>query len=316
MATNPVEKTEQIDHDALFKRLLKTFFIEFLELFLPNVAAYVEPASVEFLDKELFADILGKEKSESDIVAKVKFRGSSIFFLLLCEPMSYAHSDFPARLLLYLALLYKEYGLMVYPIVVYSYDEPVRAEPDHLEFEFPDKTVLAFNYEVIQLNRLNWKDFVNTMNPVASALMSKMRIAPEDRVRVKAACMRTMLELDLDMEKMALVTGFVHTYLRLNPTEKREFKRVTAELGLPLKEKTMVLSNDWIEEGEERGTLNEAVRLTLRQLTRKIGSISETLEGQIRRLSLENIEKLSDALLDFSLPGDLDNWLKENANFE
>lgn len=306
------EKNEQIDHDALFKRLLKTFFLEFLELFLPNVAAYVEPATIEFLDKELFADILGKEKSESDIVAKVKFRGRPVFFLLLCEPMSYAQTDFPARLLLYLALLYKEYGLIVYPIVVYSYDEPARAEPDHLEFEFPDKTVLAFNYEVIQLNRLSWKDFVNTLNPVASALMSKMRIAPEDRVRVKAACMRTMLTLDLDTEKMALITGFVHAYLMLNTAEDREFKKVVAEFDPPLKEKTMVLSNPWIEEG----SLNEAQRLTLRQLTRKIGDMSETLEGQIRRMPIENIEDLSEALLDFSQPVDLENWLKENAKIE
>lgn len=31
-----------IDHDRLFKELLTTFFVEFLELFLPEVVTYVE----------------------------------------------------------------------------------------------------------------------------------------------------------------------------------------------------------------------------------------------------------------------------------
>jgi hypothetical protein len=40
-----------IDHDRLFKELLSTFFIEFIELFFPNVMTYLEPDSVTFLDK-------------------------------------------------------------------------------------------------------------------------------------------------------------------------------------------------------------------------------------------------------------------------
>jgi hypothetical protein len=32
------------DHDRLFKEVLTTFFLDFLELFLPKVAAFVEPA--------------------------------------------------------------------------------------------------------------------------------------------------------------------------------------------------------------------------------------------------------------------------------
>ena len=45
-----------IDHDRLFKELLTTFFVEFIELFLPDVAAYLEGDSIEFLDKEVFTE--------------------------------------------------------------------------------------------------------------------------------------------------------------------------------------------------------------------------------------------------------------------
>ena len=41
------------DHDSLFKRLLTAFLGEFLELFLPDVLAYIDLSKVTFLDKEL-----------------------------------------------------------------------------------------------------------------------------------------------------------------------------------------------------------------------------------------------------------------------
>lgn len=46
-----------MDHDRLFKELLSTFFVEFVQLFLPDVHAYLDPASVAFLDKEVFTDV-------------------------------------------------------------------------------------------------------------------------------------------------------------------------------------------------------------------------------------------------------------------
>ncbi len=38
-----------IDHDRLFKELISTFFIEFLELFLSQVTSQINYDSVEFL---------------------------------------------------------------------------------------------------------------------------------------------------------------------------------------------------------------------------------------------------------------------------
>lgn len=41
------------DHDRLFKELLSTFFLEFLDLFRPEVGKYIERGSIVFLDKEV-----------------------------------------------------------------------------------------------------------------------------------------------------------------------------------------------------------------------------------------------------------------------
>jgi predicted transposase YdaD len=51
------------DHDRLFKELLSTFFMEFLELFIPELARTIEPDSIRFLQQEYFADLTsGEEK--------------------------------------------------------------------------------------------------------------------------------------------------------------------------------------------------------------------------------------------------------------
>jgi hypothetical protein len=51
-----------IDRDRLFKELLSTFFSEFIELFLPDVAEYIERDSISFLNQEIFTNITSGER--------------------------------------------------------------------------------------------------------------------------------------------------------------------------------------------------------------------------------------------------------------
>jgi hypothetical protein len=59
-----------IDHDRLFKELITTFFWEFI----PEMAAYLEPDSITFLDKELFTDIKSlRSNSKFKIISILHF---------------------------------------------------------------------------------------------------------------------------------------------------------------------------------------------------------------------------------------------------
>jgi len=53
--------------------------------------------------------------------------------------------------------------------------------------------------------------------------------------------------------------------------------------------------------------------LTLRQLNRRCGPLSETTTAQIQALPVEQLESLADALLDFQGPADLAAWLATNT---
>jgi predicted transposase YdaD len=64
------------------------------------------------------------------------------------------------------------------------------------------------------------------------------------------------------------------------------------------------------QRGEQRGRTEEARSLILRQLTRRIGQVSPTMRSQVESLSLERLESLGEALLDFSSAADLEQWLR------
>jgi hypothetical protein len=51
--------------------------------------------------------------------------------------------------------------------------------------------------------------------------------------------------------------------------------------------------------------------LILQLLNRRLGEISSTLSQQIQELSLEQLETLGEALLDFTSLTDLTTWLLE-----
>jgi predicted transposase/invertase (TIGR01784 family) len=67
-------------------------------------------------------------------------------------------------------------------------------------------------------------------------------------------------------------------------------------------------------EGEQTGALKEAQALILRQLTRRIGSVAPSVLVQVQSLSLAQLESLGEALLDFSQPDDLMNWLNRGRS--
>ena len=67
-----------------------------------------------------------------------------------------------------------------------------------------------------------------------------------------------------------------------------------------------------LQEGRQEGRQEGEAAVTLRQLTRRCGPLSEATTAQIQALPLEQLEALADALLDFQGPADLAAWLAAN----
>lgn len=59
----------------------------------------------------------------------------------------------------------------------------------------------------------------------------------------------------------------------------------------------------------ETGMQQEAQKLVLRLLNRRVGTLEPSLEERIRELPLVRLETLGEDLLDFTEMSDLVNWL-------
>ncbi|MCZ8066643.1 MAG: DUF4351 domain-containing protein [Microcystis sp. LE17-20D] len=67
-----------------------------------------------------------------------------------------------------------------------------------------------------------------------------------------------------------------------------------------------------IQKGEAIGLQKEASKLVLRQLKRRFGQLPPHITETIQKLSVEKLEDLGEALLDFNIQSDLINWLNRN----
>src|SRR4051794_25708925 len=138
-----------MNHDALFKTLLTEFFMDFLALFCPEIAAYVEPGTLEFLDKETFFRLLPKGRRDVDLIAKLRVRGAESFVVVPLEARASSEKDFVRRMFFLFARLQEKFGLPVYPIGLFSFDKPLRPEPDVYGVKFPGLDVLRFQFRAI-----------------------------------------------------------------------------------------------------------------------------------------------------------------------
>jgi predicted transposase YdaD len=309
-----------INHDRLFKELLSTFFPEFVELFLPEIAEYLEPNSIVFLSQEIFTDVTLGERYEADLVVQAKFREQESLFIIHVEHQSYSEADFNKRMFRYFARLHEKYDLPIYPVVIFSFDAPQRPEVSSYQIEVMGRKVLEFNYQVIQLNRLNWQDFAQIPNPIASALMSKMRMEAEERPQVKLISLQLLSSLGLNPAQLHLISGFIDIYLKLNPVEQVRFEEELAKIEPVQQEEVMEIVTSWMEtgiekglqQGRQEGRREEAASMVLRLLNRRCGSLTTELQQQIENLSVEQLEELGEELLDFTGIPNLIAWLQNH----
>ena len=69
-----------------------------------------------------------------------------------------------------------------------------------------------------------------------------------------------------------------------------------------------------LNEGRQQGKQEEAVAMITRLLNRRFGSLSPELQERLRGLTLEQLEELSEVLLDFTAIAQLESWLQNQES--
>jgi flagellar biosynthesis/type III secretory pathway protein FliH len=154
-------------------------------------------------------------------------------------------------------------------------------------------------------------------NPAAMALMARMRVAPEDRWRVKAACLRLLAGAPLTGAQRQLIGQFVDIYLPLNARDEQALAAEVARLPGAAKEVVMELITSWERKGRAEGLregraegLREGQRLVVeRMLMRRFGALPLGVRERLATLTEGELTALADALLDFTSLAEVEAWL-------
>ncbi len=154
----------------------------------------------------------------------------------------------------------------------------------------------------LELAQLDWNAYLERENPLASALMARMKIARKDRPRVKVQCLRLLATLRLDHQKSTLISRFVDTYLRLNPEEMRIFdQEVETTLSEEERQGMMRITTSWKEEGRLEGR-EEGIaigrRHNLVQLRQTVKLLLAARFGEQANALVERLHQIESPALD------------------
>ena len=284
-----------IPHDRLFKELLTSFIHEFIELFVPHLAGLLAPASLVPLDKEAFPRLGSGRRREADLVWRACLRGGDeVYFLIHLEHQAQSRDDTPRRMFRYFFLFHDKHDLPVYPIALLSHSTSRKAAPSRYCVTFPGFTPLQFSYQTVQLNRMDWRDYLSSTNPIATALMSRMRIAPKDRPAVKLASLRQLRRLGLEHSKAMLISAFLDNYLELDPKEEAVFRAELSQLAQEEQQTIMKITTSWKEEGRAEGLIEGQHGSLATVLRARFGSVPEDIQTAL--LEITDCNKLQDLL--------------------
>ena len=253
-----------IHHDQIFKQLLHTFLEEFLEAFFPEVHQHIDYSMLKPLSEEMFTDLIEGESRKADIIIETKLKDEETLIIIHVEPQSYRQPDFHERMYHYFSLLYNRYRKPILPIAIFAYNQKSN-EKNQFQVTFPFFHVLTFEFLMLELKKMDWRLFINTNNPVAAALLSKMGYTKTEKVQVKREFLRMLVKMELNPAKAELINGFFETYLSLNMREEEELMEEIKQLNQEEAEQIFKLPNSWPEKG-----LKEGIEIKKRQIAHEM----------------------------------------------
>ncbi|MBD1940133.1 DUF4351 domain-containing protein [Microcoleus sp. FACHB-68] len=251
----------------------------------------------QFPDVEV-RDIISSDfqwvRRESDVLVRA-YTPEYGEFLLLNELQLRYKPEMPKRMRAYAALAEEKYNLPAYPVLVNILQERNVAIPTRYESEFAGLQARQ-DYRVINLWEVDveiaFQQSIKTLLPFVPVLRGG---AEESTVRRALQTLRA----DEQLNQLETLLAFFATFVLDSGLVQQIMRWDMAILS----------ESPWYHEILAQGRKQEALTMIVRPLTRRFGSVSPELQESLHRLSLEQLEELSELLLDFAAITDLETWL-------
>jgi hypothetical protein len=173
-----------------------------------------------------------------------------------------------------------------------------------LNLKFPIAKILDYESK--------WDELERSDNPFAIIVMAHLKTKATtsnlaEREQWKWILIRGLYDRGFTKEKVIKLFKIIDTMMTL-PKQLQaglvtKIKHFEEERKMPLISPTEQLA---MERGEQQ--------LIIRQINRRVGEIELSLIDSIRRLTIDKLELLGEALLDFSSVTDLEQWLQNNPD--
>jgi Domain of unknown function (DUF4351) len=315
------------DADSPWKDILRAYFPQAMQFFFPKTANLIDwSKSHEFLDKE-FQKIsqdaeLGRRYADQLVKVWLK-TGKPLWLLVHLEIQSQTETGFKERMFTYCLRIFDQFHQLPTSLAILC-DESKTWRPQSYGIDYPDSSI-HFRFGIVKLIdfRNRWEELEQDPNPFAVVVMAHLKTMetkpnPEQRKVWKLSLIRGLYERGLDRQDIINLYRFID-WLMLLPKnlektfwnelktfeEERKVMYVTTGERIGFEEGLQQGMQQGMQQGVQQGELT----LILRLLARRVGGISHDIEAQIRTLSLAQVESLGEALLDFSQPSDLNDWL-------
>lgn len=167
----------------------------------------------------------------------------------------------------------------------------------------------AYQQELINSGRIK-RIYLDELPPgsigmgLIELIVSKEAQAPE---LVKTLLDRTKTEVENDREKQGIIE-LLETVL-LSKFSQLSRQEIEAMFLVSDIKQTRVY-----QEAKQEGKQNGEMILLIRQLSKKFGKLKDIYIENINSLNIEQLEKLGEALLDFTDINDLESWLKSEID--
>jgi hypothetical protein len=304
-----------VPSDQLFKEFLKEFLPEFFTLFFPTEATQLKLDTLRFLDKEVFTDFPQGDTREADLIAEVQTNtGEPEILLLHIEVQGRRNPDFAFRMWQYYCLIRLRYGRPVFPMVIYlTKGSGGLTEEVYEEFVLGHRRSWS-SYAVIGLPDLTADEWADRSGAVSAALASLMNSPQKKRARRAFNSLKTVLTSPLPEAQKELLSQIIDRLARDRMTVSQEHEYLALLASEEAREIKPMIST-FEERGIEKGIGQGAVRITLHQLVRKFGNeLIEPLRRRIEALSFPNLERFSEAILEFNTISDVVEWLDQQSS--
>ncbi|BAY26870.1 hypothetical protein NIES2100_66860 [Calothrix sp. NIES-2100] len=320
------EELQRADNDSPWKEILEAYFPQAMQFFFPQTAALINwERPYEFLDKE-FQQIareaeLGRRYADK-LVKVWQIQGDEIWLLIHVEIQAKSEDNFAQRMFTYNLRIFDKFAKPAISLAILC-DADSTWRPNEYSYNYPD-CGLHFRFGTVKLldyqNR--WIELERSDNPFATVVMAHLKTQqtnkqPGERKNWKFSLIRRLYEQGLQERDIRNLYRFID-WVMILPKELeaefwQEFKQFEQERSM-----SYITTGERIgyergkEEGKQEGKQEGEQTLVIRQLQKRVGELPQEVQQRIQSLSLEQLETLGEALLDFSAIADLLNWLQAN----